>query len=331
MLRIAMLSFAHVHAEGYARQVIAHPEATIQCVWDDDQARGSAAAARLEVPYEQDLEAVLGRDDVDAVLVDAPTAQHTEVLIAAAAHRKHIFTEKALTITTADAERVAQAVRASGVQFMISLPSRCAPETLYIKDALDRGLIGKVTLMRARIGHMAALDRWFHGGSAWFGDAAAAGGGALFDLGCHTADLMRWFLGPPTRVVAVAQNFAGAYDLDDNLAAVVEFKSGALGILDASWVQRSGPNPLEIYGTEGYIGRGTGPGQALAMTSEQLGLKGYVLPTSLPPAQQTPLEQWVSACLRGTPSAISVEDGRNLTELLEGIYRAARSGAEHRF
>lgn len=331
MIRVAMLSFAHVHADGYARQVQAHPEATITCVWDDDRARGSAAAAKFGVPYEPDLQAVLAREDVDAVLVNAPTAQHPEVLLAAAERRKHIFTEKALTITTADADRVAQAVRASGVQFMISLPSRSAPETLFIKDALDRGLLGKVTLMRARIGHMAALDRWFHDGSAWFGDAEAAGGGALFDLGCHTADLMRWFLGPPTRVVALAQNFAGAYDIDDNLAAVIEFKSGALGILDATWVQRSGPNPLEIYGTEGSIGRNTGPGQSLVMSSEQLGVKGYVLPTSLPPAQPTPLEQWVSACLHGTPSAISIEDGRNLTELLEGIYRAARGGAEHRF
>ncbi len=157
-----MLSFAHVHSDGYARQIQAHPEATIQCIWDDDQARGQAAASKFDVPYERDLATVLGSGDVDAVLLDAPTAQHTELLLAAASHRKHIFTEKALTVTTADADRVVQAVRESGVQFMISLPSRTSSETLFIKDALDRGLIGKVTLMRARIGHMAALDNWFH-------------------------------------------------------------------------------------------------------------------------------------------------------------------------
>jgi hypothetical protein len=44
-----------------------------------------------------------------------------------------------------------------------------------------------------------------------------------------------------------------------------------------------------------------------------------------------PIEQWVSACLHGTPSTITVEDGRNLTELLEGIYTAARTRAEYRF
>src|SRR5262245_60075066 len=331
MLRVAMLSFAHVHSDGYARQIQAHPEAVIQCIWDDDQARGRAAATKFGVSYERDLAAVLGRDDVDAVLIDAPTAQHTELLLAAAQARKHIFTEKALTVTTADADRVVQAVRESGVRFMISLPSRVAPDTLFMKDALDHGLIGKVTLMRARVAHMAALDAWFHDGSAWFGDEQQAGGGALFDLGCHTVDVMRWLLGEPVSVIAKVQNFSGAYPIDDNSAAVVEFKSGALGILDTSWVQRVGPNPLEIYGTEGYIGRSVAPGQNLLLASSQLDVKGYVIPTELPKALPTALQQWVAACLHGTPAAITVEDGRNLTQLLEGTYIAARTGAEHRF
>jgi predicted dehydrogenase len=321
-----MLSFAHVHADGYARQVQAHPEATIQCIWDDDAERGQAAAERFGVPYERDLDAVLARDDVDAVLLNAPTSQHTELLLAACQARKHIFTEKALTVTTADADQVVAAVRESGVQCVVSLPSRCAPDTLFIKDVLDKGQIGRVTLMRARIAHSAALDKWFKGGSAWFGDEALAGGGALFDLGCHTVDIMRWFLGEPESVIASVQNTSGAYPIDDNSAVVVTFKSGALGILDTSWLQRSGPSPLEIYGTEGFVGRGMAPYSGLVLASAQNPVPGYVLPSQLPKALPTPLEQWVAASLHGTPATISVEDGRNLSQLLEGTYESARSG-----
>ncbi len=333
-----MLSFAHVHANDYARQVQTHPEAAIQCIWDDDEARGREAASVYGVPYESNLQSVLSRPDVDAVLINAPTRQHTELIMAAAHARKHIFTEKALTVTTADADRVVQAVSDSGVQFMISLPSRTTPETLFIKSALDEELIGKVTLMRARIAHMAALDHWFHDGSAWFGNASQAGGGALFDLGCHTVDIMRWFMGEPVSVIAKNQNFIGAYDIDDNCVAVVEFKNGGLGILDVSWVHRAGPNPLEIYGTEGYISRSVAPGQGLLLASQKLGLQGYptggiptTIPAELPKALPSPLQQWVSACLHGTPSTISVVDGRNLTEMLEGIYTAARTHAEYQF
>jgi predicted dehydrogenase len=201
---------------------------------------------------------------------------------------------------------------------------------------LDQGLLGKITLMRARIAHMAALDNWFHDGSARFGDPALAGGGALFDLGCHTVDVMRWFLGEPVSVIAKAQNFSGAYPIDDNTVAVVEFKSGALGILDVSWVHRAGPNPMEIYGTEGYIGRSLTNSNDILFSSQKVQIPGvsgsaYITPTKLPDALPMPFQQWMSACLQGTQPTITVEDGRNLTEVLEGIYAASSSGQEYRF
>lgn len=332
MLRIAMLSFAHVHANGYAEAVAKHPEATIQCIWDDDPERGRAAAERFGVPLYRDLGAVVGSPEVDAVVVNAPTSQHPEVIKAAIEHGKHVFTEKALTITTREADEIVDAVHRSGIKFMISLPSRTRPETLFMKQVLDRGWLGRVTLMRARVAHMAALDRWFHGGSAWFADEGLAGGGALFDLGCHTVDVMRWFLGEPKSVVAKIQNLSGAYPIDDNSVVVVEFKSGALGILDTAWVHRAGPNPVEVYGTEGYVGRS--PGGGLTLSSTQLrpeGIDGAITPSKLPDALPMPMEQWISAILHGTPMTITVEDGRNLTQLLEGAYRAAREKREIEF
>ena len=335
MIRIAMLSFAHVHANDYARQILAHPEAHLQCIWDDNETRGKEAAAAYNVPLESDLEKTLSRDDVDAVLINAPTSQHTELLLAAARHKKHIFTEKALTVTTADADAVVQAVNASGVKFMISLPTRTRPETQFIKSVLDQGLLGDITLMRARIAHNAALDHWFHDGSAWFGDASLAGGGALFDLGCHTVDVMRWFLGEPVSVIAIAQNFSGAYPIDDNTVAVITFKSGAIGILDVSWVHRAGPSPMEFYGTEGYLGRSTAPGLNIVLNSRKIHSPiadgAYITPTDLPKPLPMPFVQWIDAIQNNTKAAITVEDGRNLTEVLEGIYKAANSKSEYRF
>jgi 1,5-anhydro-D-fructose reductase (1,5-anhydro-D-mannitol-forming) len=331
--RIALLSFAHVHANGYAQGVERHPEAQIVCVWDDDSARGRPAAERFGVPYESNLAAVLRRDDVDGVLINAETSKHPEILMAALEARKHVFTEKALTVLTADADRIVEAARRSGVKFMISLPSRTNPEVLFARRVLDEGLLGDVTFMRARIAHSAALDRWFKEGSLWFGDASLAGGGSLFDLGCHTVDIMRWFLGEPESIVAQTTNFARAYDIDDQCVALIKFKSGALGVLDVSWVHRAGPNTREIYGTEGFLGWGF-PGQNPQLTSRKLeaaGVQGTLIPSNLPKALPSPLEQWIAAILRDEPMTITVEDGRNLTQLLEGIYTAAREGREVRF
>ncbi len=332
MLRVAMLSFAHVHANGYAQHVVDHPEAEIVAIWEDDEGRGQAATERFGVPYEMDLEKVVSRDDVDAVVINAFTSQHPWVIKTALKYGKHVFTEKALCVKTEDADEIVKSVNESGIKFMISLPSRTRSETLFIKQVLDAGWLGDVTMMRARVAHNAALDHWFHGGSAWFADADLAGGGALFDLGCHTVDVMRWFMGKPKSVVAKINTYSDAYPIDDNSVIVVEFESKALGILDTAWVQRSGPNPMEIYGTKGYIGRDPSGGLLLRSTElEPEGIQGFIKPAKLPDTLPMPMDQWVSAILHGTEMTITVEDGRNLTEMLERAYQAARTGKEVQF
>jgi 1,5-anhydro-D-fructose reductase (1,5-anhydro-D-mannitol-forming) len=329
-LKVAMLGMAHVHAEGYAESVREHPEAELTCIWDDDAGRRKLALERFGVPVLEDLGKTLAA--VDAVVVNAPTSQHPQVIGAALRAGRHVFTEKALTVSTREADEIVKLARSSGVKFMISLPSRTRPEILFMKEVLDKGLLGKVTLMRARVAHCASLERWFHDGSAWFADEKLAGGGALFDLGCHTTDVMRWCMGAPRRFVSILQNFSGAYPIDDNAVAVIEFANGALGILDTSWVHRAGPNPYEIYGTEGYLGIGAAPGAGVILHSTRLapeGIQGYISPTELPERLPMPMNQWFDSILRGTPVHITVEDGRNLTEMLEGIYTAARTRKEY--
>jgi predicted dehydrogenase len=336
---IAKLSFAHVHAHGYCDQVRDHPEAELVAIWDEDPARGREEAQKRNLPFFERLDDALAFPEVDAVVCDAPTNMHAEVLIAAADAGKHIFTEKALTITIAEADAVVSAVKRSGVKFMISLPSRTRPEILFAKKAVEDGLLGGVTTMRARIAHMAALDRWFnrtatHSGSAWFGDEEAAGGGAFFDLGCHRVDVMRWILGEPATCVAIKNNYSGSYPIDDNMVALVEFRNKALGILDVSWVHRSGPNPLEIYGDCGHLTIEMGPGPRVLLESTRLpsaDVKGPIVVTNLPAALPSPMQQWIAAILHGSPTTIDIQDGWNLTQLMEGCYAAARTGAAYHF
>src|SRR5437763_3957088 len=142
MVRVALLGMAHVHAGGYAQSVQRNPDAEITCVWDDDPERGRPAAEQYGVPYVSDLQAAVTRDDVDGVVVNAPTSQHPEVIGAALAARKHVFTEKALTIRTKESDELVATVRQSGVKFMISLPSRTRAETLVRRKAPHDGLWG---------------------------------------------------------------------------------------------------------------------------------------------------------------------------------------------
>jgi 1,5-anhydro-D-fructose reductase (1,5-anhydro-D-mannitol-forming) len=320
MVKIGMLSFAHVHANGYADQVIKNEKAELVSVWDDDEGRGKRSAERLNVPFFAGLDKILATD-IDAVVVNASTDLHPEVMVAAAKAGKHIFTEKALAIDVAGCDKIIGAVKKAGIKFMISLPSRCSKELLLAKKAVDDGLLGDITFGRGRVAHSAALDKWFSGDSAWFVDAKKAGGGALFDLGCHRMDVIRWIMGEPKKLMAIVNNFSGNFDIDDNSATIIEFANKGIGVVDVAFVHRSGPNPFELYGTEGSITMGAGP---LSLTTRKLNeeqVKDYIAngPEGLP----TPMAQWVNAIVDGTPMTINIQDGRNLTELLQASYMSS--------
>ena len=324
MINIAKLSFAHVHARGYANQIQENPETELVAVWDEEEYGGKEAAEEYNVPFYSDLDEILDRDDVDAVVVDAITSDHPKVMIAAAEAGKHIFTEKALAITVDECDQIIDAVEKAGVKFMISLPTRCDPDLVLAKQVLDDGLLGDLTFGRGRIAHSAGLDKWFKGPSFWFGDAKRAGGGALFDLGCHRVDIMRWLMGEPKSAISKINNFTGNYPIDDNSVSVVEFANKALGIIDVSWTHRSGPNMLELYGTEGSIVAGHGDLHFETRKLSDDEKAEYIARCPGPPPSA--MQQWVNNILRNEPMQITIQDGRNLTELMQAFYMSADQG-----
>jgi predicted dehydrogenase len=80
VFRVAVLSFWHIHAKDYALQAEEHPGTEITAVWDENGERGQAEAAERGVPFHDDLEGLLSREDVDGVIVTTPTVAHREVI-----------------------------------------------------------------------------------------------------------------------------------------------------------------------------------------------------------------------------------------------------------
>jgi predicted dehydrogenase len=119
-------------------------------------------------------------------------------------------------------------------------------------------------------------------------------------------------------------NFTGHYPIDDNSVSVVEFKNNAIGLVDCSWVHRSGPNLTEIYGTEGsiVIGQGDLQFQTRKLSEEQQAEDLANMPNSLPSSMQ----QWINAILYDETMSITIQDGRDLTELMQGFYMANEQG-----
>ncbi|MGE8078343.1 Gfo/Idh/MocA family protein [Peribacillus loiseleuriae] len=119
--------------------------------------RGRKWAKELGVPFEPDLQSVLANPSIDAIVVNTPTNLHKEIILAAANNKKHIFTEKVLAFSVKDCEEIFNTVEAQGVKLMVSLPRLTKDYYLYAKKVVDKGWLGKLTMISCRLAHNGAV------------------------------------------------------------------------------------------------------------------------------------------------------------------------------
>jgi predicted dehydrogenase len=331
--RIAMLSFAHYHANFWS-EVFASRGA-LAGIWDDDAARGRDAAARFGTSYESDLDALLGR--CDAVAICSETARHRELIEAAAGRGCAILCEKPLGVDFADCERIARIVEESKVFFMQSFPKRFDPVSHEIRDLVRAEALGRITLVRIRHGHFYGLQPHFR--DSWHVRKAQAGGGALLDEGVHGADLLAWLFGVPTEVRAHTSNAALGLEVEDLGVALFRWKSGLVAELTSSFTFAAADTSIELYGTGGTL-----LVSAVDLASRDITESGFVrlyrmgseprrweTVDLVPRFKQGQFHHqnatgFLDALLREGPPPITLEDGVSAGRMIDAAYRAAANG-----
>jgi len=328
MIRVAMLSFWHVHARDYARQATEHPATEIVAVWDELPDRGQAEAGARGVRFYSKLDELLAQPDIHAVVVGTPTSLHREVMVAAAQAGKHIFTEKVLAPTLRECNEIVAAVERAGVKLIVSLPRLNAGYTPAIQGVIGQGLLGDLTLVRTRLSHNGAIstEQNPHGWlPAHFYNREQCAGGALIDLGCHPMVLARLFLGLPESASAHYGYLTGR-EVEDNAVAILRYPSGALGVVEAGFVNRFSPFTIEIHGTEGSLLYGTPEGKLLVRSSKR-GAEASQQWTveDVPPDRPSAFQQWVGHIQAGTTGSENVQMAVDLTMLMEASNLSAAS------
>lgn len=259
MIRVGMISWAHVHAEFRAQALAEIPGVRVVAISDDDEARGRAAAARFGVDdFVPDWRDLVTRDDVDVVMIHSENSRHRDQVIAAAEAGKHVFCEKPVATTVADATAMAAAVRAAGVDGTAAFVSRFSKEADRAKRIVDSGVLGRILLTRGFIGLAGIAEIGCPPDMvAWMSDPVLGGGGAWIDEGSHGIDLLRWLVGDITEVTAMTANRAKpGMEGEDIAVALVRYADGGLGEVGTVWSLAADigmRNSLEIYGTGGTL------------------------------------------------------------------------------
>jgi len=286
------------------------------------RSRSSAEAARdtwgSGTVVERWEDAVV-RDDVDAVVVATPNAQHHEVAIAAARAGKHVLTDKPMARTTAEADAMIAVADEHAVVLVPFQNTRFMAPFVAAHDAVTAGRVGDVTGLRTAFGH-GGPQAWAPN-ATWFFDKELAGGGCLIDLGVHVIDLVRYVTSDDiVEVGALLNGDADGVEVDAQL--LVRFRRGAIGTVHASWSSRSGPDhQLTVVGTEGTLHLDT----RAALTLYPI--DGERERVALPHATSSPLDEFLAAVRGERAPTVTAADGRAAVAVVQAAYTSARDGS----
>lgn len=240
-------------------------------------AEGVAAAARQFGwnSYETDWQKLVSRKDIDAIDITAPSDAHKMIALGAAAEGKHIFCEKPLALTLADAREMLEAVTKNKLKAQIGFNYRFAPAILQARRMIAEGKLGQIFHFRGFYLQDWIIDPDFP--LVWRLDKSVCGSGSLGDLGAHVIDLARFLVGDFDRVTGLSRTFVkerplpsamtglsgkaadtskkAKVEVDDATVFLAEFKNGALGSIEATRFAQGNKNALsfEINGSKGSI------------------------------------------------------------------------------
>jgi UDP-N-acetyl-2-amino-2-deoxyglucuronate dehydrogenase len=287
------------------------------------------------------LEEALAHPEVHAVTICTPSGAHLEPALAAAKAGKHVIVEKPLEVTVERCDQIISACRTANVTLGVTFQSRFHRSAQLMKQAVDQGRFGKLTLGDAYV-------KWFrtqeyYDSGAWRGTWQLDGGGALMNQAIHSIDLLLWLMGPVVEVTAATGTLAHErIEVEDVAVATVKFANGALGVIEASTAAFPGClKRVEISGTEGTAvleEEDIKMWQFKAMTQADETLRkemenrtktggGAGDPAAIGHHGHTAVfKDFVAAVRSGRPPMIEGAEGRRSVELILAIYEAAKTG-----
>jgi len=305
-----------------------------------------------------DWREVITREDIDVIDCCVPNHLHYEVVVAALRAGKHVYCDKPLAANLAQAREMLSEARRSGMQHRMTFHLRFVPALMRARQLVEEGFLGQVFGFRAYYLHSGYVDP--NRPMSWRLDAAA-GGGALVDLGSHVLDLLCFLLGDFAEVFAATETFIKERPLpgqpdrrapvtvDDLAILTLRAANGAIGTVEASRLA-TGTNDemqIEIYGQLGalrfnlmdpnwlYVFDAREPEAPLGGNRGFKAIESvqrYPAPAVLPGPKFAigwlryhiaSQFDFISSLVKGQPGPPDFEDGVRVQEIMEAAYRSS--------
>jgi len=291
--------------------------------------KSSAQEAAVYTDYNR----LIAESGVDAVNICVPPFAHSGPTIAAAKAGVHVFCEGPIAGSLREADEMIDAAKASGVQFTVQYGhTRYHRTAMMAKRAIESGDLGRLIM-----GHVDVLwhrAQSYYDSDAWRGTWAGERGGATYHHGRYAIDLYLWLMGEVEEIYAHMGTYTHRIEVEDNSAALLKFRSGALGQVTAS--TSAHPNPqtpsqrIEIFGERASIAVipsfaiGSADKEYAAQLTQKLEAEVGPLEIEGMPGQ---FVDFIDAIRGRKPLFIPGESTRPQLEVTKGIYKSVAQGA----
>ncbi|CAA6678558.1 MULTISPECIES: Gfo/Idh/MocA family protein [unclassified Lentimonas] len=326
----------------HAQAIAAMQGGTLGGVADRASERATAFAVQYSTKAYDSVDAMLADPEIEVVTIGTPSGAHFDPAMAAIEAGKHVIIEKPLEVTTERIDQMIAAAKAKGVTLAAVLNRRFHPGMDAFKKAADAGRFGKLTNASAYVKWY--RDQAYYDSAGWRGTWALDGGGALMNQSIHTIDALLYLAGPVKSVQANTACLAHVdIEVEDIAVAILEFESGARGIIEGStctWSKDGHPARVQLAGTEGSVfladeafeiwdfmheTEADESIRAQFMQGADAGL-GANDPTAISFYQhQRNFEEVVNAIQAGREPSTGAAEARKSVELIQAIYQSAQN------
>lgn len=293
--------------------------------------RAGALAAEYNVDSAPSVEALLQRDDIDAVMISTPHAAHVGEAVGAARAGKHILLDKPMATTLEDCDCILEAVHAAHVNLMIMFGQRFRICNIEARRLVREGQIGKVRMMQEQIlatGGLGSLPGW---------QSAPENCGIFVGHAVHNIDRIRWITGAEVVTVSAHVQRDPANGNEVSTMALLSLTNGAMATVWASWdiappafprsasgaliAGETGNIDLDAYG-ELRLGKNNEWSVIARQEAIDWAGQGALSPIRMN-AYRMQHQEFINSILEHRSPSVTGEDGRAAVEVAVAAYRSA--------
>ena len=303
--------------------------------YDIDSHAARAFEKKNSIPTFTDVEAMIKKTEPHVLNILTPSGNHAENILELIPFNKHFVVEKPLALRLDQIDRIVEECDANGSKIFVVQQNRFNPPIQKLKEALRKGRFGKLVLGTIRV-------RWcrqqaYYDQKSWRG-TWAYDGGVFTNQASHHIDMLIWLMGGVESVMAKTATSLVNIEAEDTGVAILRFKNGALGILEATTATR--PKDIEgsisILGEKGSVEIGgffmnelkTWNFEETDDMDAEVWDKFSKVPNEPAWNHSQFFQNVLDSLINGKKGLIDGLEGRKSVELINAIYESAETGRE---